>query len=200
MLHSLDELDRQLFLFLNGFHTEWLDELMYWITNKYTWFPLYLLLIVLLIKKYRIRGLVMCLGMVLAVGISDQITSGWMKPFFGRLRPCQVPDIQSVVHLVAGCGGKYGFASSHASTTFALATVVWLMLRSWSASFGWVFAWSAIVAYSRVYVGVHYPLDILVGAMIGFIVGWLVYGLYQWVVPKLFKAANSTTGLPSDSP
>ena len=173
---------------------------MYWITNKYTWFPLYLLLIVILIHKYRIRGLVMCLGIVLAVGVSDQITSGWMKPFFERLRPCQVPDIQSVVHLVAGCGGRYGFASSHASTTFALATTVWLMLRTWSSSFRWVFAWSAVVAYSRVYVGVHYPLDIIVGAAIGCLVGWVVYQLYQWLVPKLFRAASSLpTQLPNDS-
>ena len=195
MLHSLDELDRQLFLFLNGFHTEWLDELMYWITNKYTWFPGYFLLIVIVIRKYRTRGLMMCLGMVLAVAISDQITSGWMKPFFERLRPCQVPALQQIVHLVAGCGGRYGFASSHASTTFALATTVWLMLRSWSPSWGWVFAWSATVAYSRIYVGVHYPLDILVGASIGFLVGWLVYLLYQWGVPKIFKAGNPITQL-----
>lgn len=172
---------------------------MYWVTNKYTWFPVYLLLVAVIIRKYRIRGLLMCLGIVVAVAISDQITSGWMKPFFGRLRPCQVPDLQSVVHLVAGCGGKYGFASSHASTTFALATTVWLMLRSWSPAWGWVFAWSATVAYSRIYVGVHYPLDILVGASIGFLVGWLVYLLYQGLVPKIFKAANPDKQLPNDS-
>lgn len=171
---------------------------MYWVTNKYTWFPFYFLLIVAVIWKYRIRGLIMCLAMVLAVGISDQITSGFMKPFFARLRPCQVPNLQNIVHLVTGCGGKYGFASSHASTTFGLATVVWLTLRSWSAWFGWAFVWSATVAYSRVYVGVHYPLDILTGATIGFVVGWLVFLLYQWVVRKLFDPGNPLTRPPQD--
>ena len=185
MLQTLDELDEQLFLYLNGLHTDWLDALMYWITLKYTWFPVYFLLVAAVVWKYRIRGLMMCLGMLLAVGISDQITSGWMKPFFERLRPCHVTDIQAMVHTVAGCGGRYGFASSHASTTFGLATTVWLMLRRWSAAFGWAFAWSATVAYSRVYVGVHYPLDILTGAAVGFVVGWLVYQLYRWVIKHL---------------
>ena len=169
---------------------------MYWITNKYTWFPVYFLLVVLVIIKFKTRGLIMCLGMILAVAISDQITSGLMKPFFGRLRPCQVPDLQSIVHLVGGCGGKYGFASSHASTTFGLATTVWLLLRSWNPAWGWVFAWSALVSYSRIYVGVHYPLDILVGATVGFLVGWLVYLFYQWLIPKIFKASNTITQLP----
>lgn len=161
---------------------------MYWITNKYTWFPFYLLLIIAMVAKYRIRGLLMCLGMVAAVGLSDHITSGMMKPFFARLRPCQVPEWQTMVHLVSGCGGRYGFASSHASTTFALATTVWLMLRSWSPWFAIAFGWSALVAYSRVYVGVHYPLDILAGAAVGVVVGWLVYQLYRWGTPRLFRA------------
>ena len=187
MLQTLDNLDERLFLYLNGLHTEWLDTLMYWITLKYTWFPVYFLLILVVIRKYRTRGLMMCLGMVLAVGISDQITSGWMKPFFERLRPCHVADIQAVVHTVAGCGGRFGFASSHASTTFGLATTVWLMLRSWSPYFGWAFAWAATVAYSRIYVGVHYPLDIITGGVIGCTVGWLVYQLYRWTIRWLAK-------------
>lgn len=190
MLQTLNELDQQLFLYLNGLHTAWLDTLMYWITYKYTWFPVYFLLVAAVIWKYRTRGLVMCLGILLAVGISDQLTSGWMKPFFERLRPCQVPDLQAAVHLVTGCGGRYGFASSHASTTFGLATTVWLMLRRWSLWFGAAFAWSSLVAYSRVYVGVHYPADILVGAAVGFLVGWLVYQLYRWLARRLFRAAR----------
>ena len=170
---------------------------MFWITNKYTWFPLYFLLVVVVVAKYRTRGLLMCLGIGLAVGLSDHVTSGLMKPFFARLRPCQVPEWQTLVHTVAGCGGRYGFASSHASTTFALATTVWLMLRPWSLWFGAAFGWSALVAYSRVYVGVHYPLDILVGAAVGVLVGWLVYQLYRWGTPRIFHV-NRGAPLPDD--
>ncbi len=193
MLQTIKDFDEQLFLYLNSLHTDVLDTLMYWVTLKYTWFPVYLLLIVVVIRKYRIRGLLMCLGMVLAVGASDMITSGWMKPFFERPRPCHVVDIQNAVHVVTGCGGRYGFASSHASTTFGLATTIWLMLRFWSPRFVWVFAWSALVAYSRVYVGVHYPLDIVVGAIVGILIGLLVYQLYRWIASWLLKMASPVT-------
>ena len=188
LLRTLSELDRAIVSLSERVSYPVVDELMFWITNKYPWFPLYFLLIVAIVAKYRTRGLLMCLGMVLAVGSSDHITSGLMKPFFARLRPCQVPEWQTVVHLVTGCGGRYGFASSHASTTFALATTAWLMLRAWNPWFRAAFVWSALVAYSRVYVGVHYPFDIVVGAIVGVLVGWLVYQLYLWGTPRIFRA------------
>ena len=186
MLETIEAWDQRLFLFLNGFHNAFFDTLMYWITYKYTWYPLYLLLIIAIISKYRWQGLIICLTMIFAVSISDQITSGFMKPYFGRLRPCYDLRIQELVHVVAGCGGKYGFASSHSSTTFGLATTVWLALRQWSTYFRWAFLWAGIIAYSRIYVGVHYPVDILIGACVGIIVGWLMYLLYLKVAQRLF--------------
>ena len=110
-----------------------------------------------------------------------------MKPFFERLRPCHNPSIASLVHLVEGCGGKYGFASSHAANAFGLATACWLFLRSWSHYFIWGFLWAVVVSYSRIYMGVHYPLDILVGAFIGVVLAWLVYQSYQRMKPALFR-------------
>lgn len=186
MIETLRELDEQLFLYLNGLHNEFVDIIMYWVTYKYTWFPLYLLILALVIWKYRWPGLLMMLGVFVAVGLSDQLTSGFMKPYFGRLRPCHNPELQGMVHVVGGCGGRYGFASSHASTTFGLSMSLWLMLRGWSRIFIVAFLWSALVAYSRIYVGVHYPVDILIGATAGMAVGWMVFWLYCIITRKIY--------------
>lgn len=186
MSEKIRELDEQLFLFLNGLHNEFFDVVMYWVTYKYTWYPVYLLLIVLVVWKYRWQGALMMLGVVIAVGLSDQLTSGFMKPYFGRLRPCHDPDLQGMVHVVAGCGGRFGFASSHASTTFGLAMSLWLMLRGWTSKFAYAFVWAALVSYSRIYVGVHYPADILIGALGGVMTGLVVYMIYSMITQKIY--------------
>ena len=179
MIEVVQEADQQLFLWLNSQHLPFLDSVMYWITNKYTWFPLYGLLAVGIFLRYRWEGLRMILLIGLIIVACDQLTSGLMKPLFERLRPCHNPDLANQVHLVKGCGGKYGFASSHAANTFGLATGSWLLLRTWSQGFILGFVWAAIVSYSRIYVGVHYPLDIVVGGIIGMLVAILLFRLYQ---------------------
>ncbi len=186
MVEIIREIDEQLFLFLNGIHNEFFDTVMYWITYKYTWYPFYLILLLIVAWKYRWQGVLMMVGVIIAVGLSDQLTSGFMKPYFGRLRPCHHPDLQGMVHVVGGCGGRYGFASSHASTTFGLAMSLWLMLRGWTHLFAYAFLWAAIVAYSRIYVGVHYPVDLFVGASAGIGVGWSVYVIYCYITKKVF--------------
>jgi undecaprenyl-diphosphatase len=187
MLQILNELDQQLFLYLNGLHTEWLDTLMYWVTYKYTWFPFYFLLILLAVWKFGWKGLLMMATVAISVGLADQVTSAFMKPFFGRLRPCYAPALEGLVHMVSGCGGRYGFASSHASTTFALASALWYLYRGWSRWFVIAFVWSSVVAYSRVYVGVHYPGDILAGALIGFVLGWICSMLHIWLSARFYS-------------
>ncbi len=186
MIDTLRELDQHIFIFFNGFHNEFFDVLMYWITYKYTWFPFYLVLILVVVRRYGWQGALMMLAVLIAVGLADQATSGFMKPYFGRLRPCYNPDLTGLVHVVAGCGGRFGFASAHAATTFALATSLYLMMRGWTHNFVYLYIWSFIVSYSRIYVGVHYPADLLVGAAIGSAIGWLVYLLYVWITNKVF--------------
>ncbi len=186
MLEKFEELDRQLFIFLNGIHNSFFDAIMPWITYKYTWFPLYLVLIIVLIIRYRWNGFYMVLVLLASVGAADLLTSGFMKPYFARLRPCYEPDLSGVVHFILGCGGKYGFASAHASTTFALAMSIWLLLRKWSPLFGIAFLWSGLVAYSRIYLGVHYPSDIFVGALVGMLIAWCIFKIYCLVTTTIF--------------
>jgi undecaprenyl-diphosphatase len=195
-IEKLERLDQQLFLFLNGLHTPWLDTLMYWISLKYTWFPFYLLLIVWLSWQYKWPGFLMLLTMVAALGLGDLVTSGFMKPFFARPRPCHEPLLQGMVHVVSGCGGRFGFASAHAATTFALANSIWLLLRYWSRWWGLTFVWAGLVAYSRVYLGVHYPADIIIGALIGILIGWLMVHLHLWLSRRLSGKPLSSRYLP----
>jgi undecaprenyl-diphosphatase len=134
-----------------------------------------LVIILLVYKHYGLSGFWILTAVALSVALADQFTSNLMKPYFGRLRPCYNPDLQGMVHIVRGCGGQYGFASSHASTTFALATSLWLFTRN-AFRYVWImFGWAALVSYSRIYVGVHYPVDLMVGAFAGMLIALLVY-------------------------
>lgn len=190
MTESVDMLihsDQDLFLWLNGHHTPWLDTLMYWITFKYTWAPMYVLLIALHLRKDWKNGLVQIAVVIIAVVIADKITSGFMKPYFLRFRPCHEPALQGLVHQVTGCGGLYGFASSHASTSFAVAITWFGFLRNRFHYVWLLFVWAAIYSYSRVYVGVHYPADIVIGTMIGLLVGALCLKLYQTFLVKYYR-------------
>jgi undecaprenyl-diphosphatase len=188
-VHSIVSADQELFLWLNGLHTPWLDTVMYWITYKYTWIPLYILLIALTIRAegWKKGGFIV-IAVVLAVAVADKVTSGFMKPYFLRLRPCHDPSIQIVMHHVTDCGGMYGFASSHASTSFALAIAWFSLLRRQVPQMVFLFLWAAVYTYSRVYVGVHYPLDILAGALVGLLVGYSFVQLYYIFLKRYYHS------------
>jgi undecaprenyl-diphosphatase len=186
-LNSLIHTDQELFLWLNGINAPWADTLMYWITFKYTWIPMYLVLIALTVKEEGKKSWAILITVVVAVLFADKITSGIMKPYFERFRPCHEPTLAGLVHEVAGCGGSFGFASSHASTSFALATV-WFVLLKDKVRYMWILvAWAALYSYSRVYVGVHYPGDILVGAMVGILSAWMCIRLYFIFLVKFYR-------------
>ncbi|SHN00735.1 undecaprenyl-diphosphatase [Cyclobacterium lianum] len=174
MIEKLKAWDEALFLFLNQLHLPWLDPVMLALTGRFIWTPLYIFLVYLLVKTYKKDSVWYILGLVLAVVLADQLTSGFMKPFFERLRPCHDARWEAMVRNYAGCGGRYGFASSHAANTFALAAYLWKTSKAQINGIGWLFLWAAIVSYTRIYLGVHYPLDILVGALVGAVLAWLV--------------------------
>ncbi len=185
-MNYFSALDSDLFLFLNGLHTSWMDKVMVLFTDMWAWFPLYLLLIYWTVKQYGKR----CWWVFLAVGLvvlcSDQLASHVCKPVFQRLRPCYNADFQGLLHLPKGmAGGKYGFVSSHAANTFSIAAFLISALKKynpWSAIL--LFLWALISSYSRIYIGFHYPGDILCGALLGALIGLVLWKVFQVIVVK----------------
>jgi undecaprenyl-diphosphatase len=187
-LQTLIDLDKKLLLFLNGLHNPFLDPVMFYTTKTFFWLPLYLFLIVLIFKNYKKETWFILLGAAITIILADQITYSFMKPFFARLRPSQEPSLQGLVHLVNGYkGGLYGFASSHAANTFGTAIFVWLALSPFYKRVGWIFIWATFMTYTRIYLGVHYPGDIIVGAIIGLIIGWISFLLSKWLINRFVK-------------
>jgi undecaprenyl-diphosphatase len=180
MIEKIKEWDTELFLFLNQLHIPMMDMAMYWITDRWFWFPFYALIIYFIIKKFRMQGVWMVLTIIVAVVLADQASSNFFKPYFSRYRPCQEVALQPLVHVVRGCGGQYGFVSSHASTTFSFAMIMWLLVRQTFRYIYFLFAWAAMVSYSRIYVGVHYPLDLFFGSLVGIACALICYMLYKY--------------------
>ncbi|MCE2894306.1 MAG: phosphatase PAP2 family protein [Flammeovirgaceae bacterium] len=182
-MEELLELDKRLLLFLNGWNSPFFDSVMLTLTETFVWTPLYATLIYLVIKIYGKSSIWILLGVALTILLCDRITSGFMKPFFARLRPSHEPSLEGLLHLVNDYrGGLYGFASSHAADTFGVAMFVWLSLKKYYRWIWVVFVWAALMTYTRIYLGVHYPSDILVGALIGMTLGWLSLkgSFYVW--------------------
>ena len=179
MRETLNRLDTDLFVWLNGRYTPWLDPIMVWMTERNSWFPAYALLIGWLIYAHRRRAAGMLLTLTAAVALGDQLSSSVFKPLTLRLRPCHVPALQKLIHPLLDCGGQYGFVSSHAANTFALATGLWLLIGQQHPWLRWLFLWAALVSYSRIYVGAHYPLDVLAGSGVGVLAAGVCVAVYR---------------------
>ena len=185
-MENLSRLDSNLFLFLNGLHADWMDGVMIAITHMWVWFPLYLLLIYWNVKQYGKRCWWVFLAVALVVLCSDQLSAHVCKPLFHRLRPCFNTDFQGLIYLPKGmAGGKYGFVSSHAANTFAVAaflTPIFSKNRAWVGIV--LYLWAFISSYSRIYIGYHYPGDILCGAILGILIGLILWKMFQLVIKK----------------
>ena len=195
-MNFITNLDTELFLFLNGLHTAWLDPVMTFISGKITWLPFYLVLLFLVIKNYKKQSILIIIGIILLIVCSDQISSSVFKPIFERPRPCHNEAIKDLVYLPTGhCGGAYGFISSHACNTFALAVFITNILKSHYRKIGYVmYIWAGLVAYSRIYMGVHYPGDVLVGAAVGALLGFAIAKIYD-TINQHIKSKNDTKSI-----
>ena len=172
--------DQFLFELINGqAHNAVLDWLMPIWREKSTWIPLYIALAAFVGYKYRLQGLYLILALALTVGLADTVSSKIIKPSVHRLRPCNDPTLKDEVKLLVNCGSGYSFTSSHASNHFAIAAFLSLTLGLHYRRIRWpLYLWAASIALGQVYVGVHFPLDIFIGAILGIIIGNIVAKTY----------------------
>ena len=180
MLEHIENIDREITIIINNLSYDYLDYIMIFLSNKYVWIPLYIYLIFLLWKydkKNFTINIVICSGSVI---VADFITSSIMKPYFERLRPCQDNSMLDLINIVSGCGKKFSFASSHASTTFSLATIFFYITRG---DIKLLFLWSLLIGYSRIYLGVHYFLDVIIGFLVGFLTSMVIYRISKKYLP-----------------
>lgn len=180
MLERLKDIDNSLFVALNGSDSVYWDAVMWLITKTTTWIPLLLILVYVIARNSDLRRFALIVtAMLLTVALADRLSSGLIKPLVMRWRPTHDATFLHTLDTVWGyTGGRYGFVSSHAANTFALFAFLSLVLRSRLLSF-FLLLWACVSSYSRVYLGVHFPGDILCGAILGLIVGLLVYLVYN---------------------
>ena len=180
-------LDYDILLWINGHGSEWLDALMWGISRSKTWIPLYMLLVVLIAWRFKSwKAVVLVLvGFGVAVGMSDWICSGVLKPIVCRLRPTHEPALDPLRLVYGYIGGKYGFCSSHAANTMAAGLLFSLIYRNRYATVG-LMTWVAINCYSRMYLGAHYPTDIIAGLVVG-----SLWALLVWLVLRRLRVVGS---------
>lgn len=192
-LNPILGLDKALFSLINGKWTHpVLDVIMPWLRHANNWIPLYLALLLFLCYKWGKTTWKWLLVAVFNVAISDQLSSNVFKPFFGRLRPCQDPTILYKSRLLIDhCMTSASFTSSHAANHFGFAMFAFMTLRPFFKNYTYLFfVWAACISYAQVYIGVHYPLDVLGGALLGLSLGYASSKVFDaWVsksAPKLY--------------
>jgi undecaprenyl-diphosphatase len=190
MLEKISQWDEQLFIFLNSFHSDFFDPIMFQLTQTMPWIPLYIFLSYLIWKTYGRDSWWVFIAVGLAILLADKTTSALMKPFFERLRPCHDPALEGLIHNYGKCGGMYGFASSHAANSFAIATIMSLALSHRYFAIRWLFVWAIFFSYTRIYLGVHYPGDVIVGGLVGIISALIAFYALKILDQKVHKNKN----------
>ncbi|MCS5663408.1 MAG: phosphatase PAP2 family protein [Flavobacteriales bacterium] len=184
MLDKLLQWDQDLFLLLNGAGSKSFDSFWVFISGTKSAIPLFIFIIFLLIKKHGKsfwQGLILIL---IVVSLADLSSVHCFKNVFMRLRPCHDPELADQIRLLVSKGGLYGFVSSHAANFFAIAGIVSALLSERKYLPYLLYSWATLVAYSRIYVGKHYPLDIIGGALLGFVIAKVTWCLIKKIKEK----------------
>lgn len=185
-IDKLIELDKYWLLSLNGSDSLFWDGFMMVYTSTVVWFPLAAALLYVLIKNNTIKQFFLLLAMIALVFVlTDGITSTFCKPFFARFRPTNDPELMYFVDVVNNYRrALYGFMSSHAANSFGIATFCMLIIRNRALSVSLVL-WALLTGYSRIYLGVHYPGDVICGSIVGILSGFAIYALYKYLCRKV---------------
>ena len=180
-MNSIIHIDQQLFFFINNnCHTAFFNSLMPYWRSMYFWIPLYAFFITFIVEKFEKNGWIYLLALALTVTISDTVSSKIIKKSVERARPCNNEQLKNQVKLLVHCGSGYSFPSSHATNHFAVAVFVIFTFAAHKKWSKWgLIAWASSIALGQVYVGVHYPLDIICGGILGSLIGWGIAFLYK---------------------
>ena len=187
--HKLIHWDYVIWYYMNTqWHNSFFDAVVPFLRNQYFWAPLYLFLLLFIPAKFKIKGWVWCIGFLISFILSDQVSASLLKPYFHRLRPCNNLSLANIIHLIVPCGGLYGFPSSHAANHFSMGVFSAITL---SKRVKWIWtvaiAWAVMVSFAQVYVGVHYPLDVTCGGLVGTAIGICTGKLFN----RYFNLAES---------
>ena len=190
MLESLKQYDVELLLSLNGSDSIFWDRVMTNVSTTVAWIPALLVLLIAIIRNNKVKHIsVIFVFLALSVLLADQFASTLCKPYFMRFRPTHDPMIMYMVDTVDNYrGGLYGFISSHAANTFAVAIYITMLFKDFRVSFS-MFVWAMITSFSRIYLGVHYPGDVVCGTLAGIIIGLICYSIVHYIILKMGRVS-----------
>ncbi|MDO5663643.1 MAG: phosphatase PAP2 family protein [Bacteroidia bacterium] len=197
-VENLLPVERDLFFFLNGSESVFLDNIFWTFTGRYIWVLLLLFLAIMFFYKSKPKeGILTLIFFALVITVCDQVSSSIIKEYFQRPRPTHHPDFQDLVDIVRDYrGGGYSFISGHATNSFGIAVFMSLVFRNRWVTIP-VLVWAALNSYSRIYLGVHFVSDVATGIVVGSLLGWLMYVIYSWIRHRFFQISRSDRKLLS---